>query len=236
MTDISAAVAAALGKIVDSGKIEAAIDNEIQKTIAEVIHNQLRPYSDFGKALEAKLKAALDIERLNTIGVGGYNAIVLELLQRKIGPMIHTLGATQIDETLTKLLAPAPAEKKLSELVEEFKENIREDYTLPKDRGSEITVEVEQLQYGRVVALDRRPSRSRHSCELCFHVRQDGHIHHLRYLPRAYDQSCHHVFIGEYYGFERTLFQLHACRTKLVMDVNAVDRSMSWGEECHCDD
>jgi hypothetical protein len=41
MTDLTAAVAAALGKIVDSGKIEAAIEKTLEQTLARVIDDQL---------------------------------------------------------------------------------------------------------------------------------------------------------------------------------------------------
>jgi hypothetical protein len=238
MTDITAAVATALGKIVDSGKIEAAIEKQIEGTIEELIHNQLRPYSDFGKQLEQQLKAALDI-KLDGLGVGGYNAIVLDIINRKLGPMIEQMGGKDIERQLSKLLAPAPAEKKLSELIEDFKEYLRTSalrHAEQQARADSIAVHIEKQGSYRpnwIVNLDAKPDQDNYRCEFCFQVSDDGEIYGLRFARR---DTREHIFVGGFYGFERTLFQLHVCKTKLVMDVDAVDRSMTWKEECHCDD
>jgi hypothetical protein len=237
MTDITAAVAAALGKIVDGGHIEAAIEKALQATITRAIEEQLGCYGEFGRALQEKVKAALAVD-LSDCGIGGYNAIVLDIIRRKLGPTLAELGAQRLEEDLGKLLSPAPAEKKLSELVEDFKEWLRGEYVPRKEQGNRIAVHVDRPsdhEWGHWrVCLDHRLDRPSYDCAFSFSVSvRDGRVYFMRYAPRL-GYSGPRVFIGGYYGFERTLFQLHACKTKLVMDPDAVDPSMTW-KECHCD-
>jgi hypothetical protein len=233
MTDIAAAVASALGKIIDSGKIEAAIDTTLEHTITHAINEELGHYSAFSKELREKVKAAVGI-KLGDLKIGEYNAVVIDIINRKLGPMIAEFGAKQIEADLAKLLAPAPAEKWLSALVEDFKADLTTYYAAREDRHETITVRTHldgTFVKHWTVDLDRKPNQQPYACEFRFMVNDRGEMFALRFGGRNTEKD---VFIGGYYGFERTLFQLHACKTKLIMDVDAVDRSITWGE-CTCD-
>lgn len=213
--DMAGAARAAMAKLVVSGKIEQMIEAQLTKTIADLIGEQMRSYSDFGKALAGHIKQAIAFDP-DRSSLTEYNATVAHIVNRKLSEQL-ALGAEHIGKVMDQILETPPAEIKLSQLVEDFKVWAVEDHRF--ERGQEhVTVKLEpKSQYGsRWLRMDPRATvRSEYDCMFTCLVTEAGTIGALRFEGRDPKKD---VFLGGYYGFERTLFQLHARASKLVID------------------
>jgi hypothetical protein len=232
MSDLAIIFSTAMGKLLDSGKIEQLIERQLEATLKSVIEDSLRSYSDFGKGLQEHFKSALTFDP-DRVKIPEYNAMVAHIVERKLAEFFHQEAAVKISAAMDEILKPAPAEMKFSELVETLKKDAVEDYRF-KRSNPYVTVHVEPVsEYGsRWVRLDREGGKDKYSCEFSFLASNYGGISALRFGGNDVNKS---VFVGGYYGFERSLFQLHAAKTKLIFDEFS-EEITDLPDECHCDD
>ncbi|MEK6319995.1 MAG: hypothetical protein V4807_36805, partial [Burkholderia gladioli] len=166
MKELEQAVAHAFSNIVSSGVIERAIEEKLATTITSIIDDSLRPYSAFGKQLGEQVKAALQVD-LTKLGLPGYNDFILKVVRAKVSALTENAIAQQVEAQLTTLLAPAPAEIRLSELVAQFIKGNDERYGCSCDAPDRITLHVEETQYGsRWVRLDKEEGKSAYECDV----------------------------------------------------------------------
>ena len=218
MTDISTAVETAMANLVGSGRIEKAIEETLARTISDCIDQHMRSYSEFGKAISEKVKAAIGAD-LGRISLPEYHAIVLELVSRKLHEFIKDQGTKQFEEMLGELLEPAPPEIKLSQIVTDFKDWVADRYDYEDRSDSEITVILEEPEYSfsttRWVYLDKDANKRKYDCEFAFLIAADGRVSAIRCKGKNAKED---LFLGGYYGFERTLFKLHVGATTVIVD------------------
>ena len=231
MTDLAVIFSTAIGKLLDSGKIEALIEKQIEATFKNVIEESLRSYGDFGKELQAHFNAALNFDP-DRVRIPEYNAMVAHIVERKLAEFFHQEGAAKISAAMDEILKPAPKEMKLSELVEELKKTAVEHHEFDSS-NPHVSVHIdEKSTYGsRWVRMDHRPDKGRYDCEFSFLASDYGGIHALRFAGQDPKKS---LFIGGYFGFERDLFRLHAGGTKLIFDEFDTEIH-DLPERCHCE-
>lgn len=220
MQDMTNAVAAAFQNIVASGAIEKAIEENIAKTVSSAIKQQLESYSDFGKKLSDHVKSALQVN-FDDLGLSGYNDLILKIVRAQVDAHVGNVLAKQVEEQMAKLLQPAPAEIKLSELIKDFIERNKPD-GCECGGSDQISLHIEESRYGsRWIGLDKEEGKSEYSCEIRFAVSEsDGKIFGLRLDGKEADKT---LFVGPIYGFERSLFQMYAAGTKVVVDGDSAD-------------
>ncbi|TWA71871.1 hypothetical protein FBZ84_101137 [Azospirillum baldaniorum] len=221
MQQFEDAVTAAVRSMSESGAIQKIIEAKVGETVERVIGDAVRPYSDFGKALEKAVEGALKIDA-SQLGLAGYNHAVLEIVRRKLESAVMTAGAKQIEADLDRLLSgPVPAEISLSKLVDDFKEWARDD-AHGDDYDSHVTVIVEPIKYSsRWIYFDKGAEKSWYDCAFSLLVREDGTLSSAR-IGRNKDVT-NTLFLGELAGFERTLFQMHTAKTRIVVDTEEPD-------------
>lgn len=217
MTDITRAVEYAIRKLVDSGSIEEVIEKKIAETVSRLIEEQLSSYSPFGKAVNEKIKEALSVD-YERVSIPAYNAMIADVVVRKVHEYVATTGVANIEETLGAILKPAPKQIKLSEIIEKFKEDVVERFDYDPEKHTKITVYFDDAREhwdSRWIYLDREADTKKYECEFSFLINCRGNIAFLRFKGRNTKED---VFIGGYYGFERVLFDLHAAQTKVEID------------------
>lgn len=217
MIDLSDAILEAANRLIASGKIEAAIEKHLEATIERLLEEHLRSYSDFGKMLSERIKTAIGVN-LEKVTIPEYNTIIADIVVRKIDAFMQKEGREALDTMLSEMLKAAPAEMKLSELVESFKQWVVNQYDYDPEEGGEITVIIDgraEKYSSRWVYLDRKANTEKYKCEFSFLVSLDETVSYIRARGHSTKED---VFIGGYYGFERDLFRLHAAKTKLIID------------------
>lgn len=225
MQELQNAVSNAFANIVASGAIEKAIEEKLTKTITSIVEEELRSYSDFGKALSHQVKTALQVDFSN-LGLPGYNDLILKVIRAQVAHQADTSIAMHVEKQLAELLAPAPTEIKLSELVEEFITFANDDLGCSCDKPDQITLIVEDgTDGGRYTSLrnfyhisfDKNPGKDKYECDFRIDV-NDGKVYNVTLNKRDPSKS---IFIGPIYGFARRVYQLYAAGTNLIIDGDA---------------
>lgn len=215
MKELESAIVAAFSKMAETGAIQTIIEKKIEKTVEEILSEALRSYSEFGKGLTGIIKASLNVD-LHQLGLVGYNDIILKIVRAKLDTSMEVFGKAQIEKDLEELLKSPPAVIKLSELVEQLKEKHCDgdfhECTCIVDWGNSDG-------WGRVY-LDKDADKRKNDCEHSLAFTKEGEIYSFSIDGRDPSKK---IFCGPFYGFERTLFQMYAAKTKLVIDKDEVD-------------
>lgn len=208
MQELKQAVSAAFDKIVASGVIEQAIEKKLTETITSAIDEQLRSYSDFGKSIKEQVSQALAID-LSQAGLPTYGHLVTEIVRRRVETSMTGEFAAQLEKDLAELLAPAPAEITLEQLVEQYIK-----YYEDGREGEPFTLLIENDGRGfQYVCLDKEARTSKYSCDYRIGV-HDGKVFSLHFGHQDVEKS---LFVGPIGGFERLLFQLFSAKSKLII-------------------
>lgn len=218
MQELQNAVTAAFANIVAAGTIEKAIEKKLTDTITSVIEEQLRSYSDFGKALGEHVKSALQVD-FDNLGLPGYNDFILKLVRAQVSQLAEDSIARQVEAQMKELLGPAPVEITLSALVEEFIKFADDDSRYSDRRPDQITLisrsnESCTSSVFHHIYLDPKPKQRDYDCAYEINV-HNGKVYSIR-LDKT--DPSKHILLGPLYGFRRRLFQLHAAGTMLIVD------------------
>jgi hypothetical protein len=217
MQELQQAVTNAFAAVVASGSIEAAIQKNLKETIDNSIREQLRSYSDFGKAIDEHVKAALRVD-FSQLGLPGYNDLILKIVRRQVEAQVNATLAAQIEPQLTELLRPAPIEITLRDFVAEFIKN-RADYNAGfRANPHEITLHVEGSDVTdgyHNIYMDEDPGCSKYSCRIQIATTKDHRVYSLKINEHDPKKA---LFVGPLFDFERRLFQMYASGTKLIVD------------------
>lgn len=215
MKELETAIVAAFTKMAETGAIEKIVAEKIAKTVDSILDDALRSYSDFGKQLKETINASLHVD-MKGLSLTGYNDIILKIIKAKLDNSIEIVGAARIEKELEELLAAPPAEIKLSELVEQLKNGrTGGDWyqcTCIVDWGSNDG-------WGRIY-LDEDGDKSKRDCDHELAFTKDGEIYSISIDGRDPSKK---LFIGPFYSFERSLFQMYVAKTKLIVDENEVE-------------
>jgi len=221
MKEMESAVVAAFTTMAESGALQKIIEEKVAKTVSDCVGNVLSSYSDFGKALSEHVKGALNVD-FKELGLVGYNEIVLKIIKTKLTDSINTVGKQRIEKELSELLVDPPAEIKLSALVDQFKERLdREDR-----RSSRITCIVDTSDLTGLcpgyahVFIDKKSGTSKYSCQIQIDVTPTGEVYGLKIGGQDIKNT---LFLGPHFGFERSLFQMYAAGTKIIVDDDEVN-------------
>jgi hypothetical protein len=216
MKDMEQAVATAFANVVASGAIEQAIEKQIGETINSAIKDHLRSYSDFGKAISEQVQQAIGV-RLERLDLPSYNDLILKIVRAQIEGAMHGETAKQIEANLAELLKQAPAEITIDQLIEQFIEAHKEDR-----EGQGFTLRIEREYGSTTIYLDKEERTPKYDCDFRISVDKEGEVYHLAFGRHDVDKK---LFVGRLYGFERTIFQLYAAKSKLVIpaDTDAHD-------------
>lgn len=225
MDDLKSAVSTAFSNVVASGAIEQAIEKQLASTISSLIQSEMREYSDFGKAIKERVQQAVCVN-LERMDLPSYNDLILQIIRRQVDGVMHSEAAKQIEANMAKLLERAPTSITLGKLVEDFIESHKEDRA-----GDSFTLIIERKYGTTYVCLDVQSGKSEYQCDFRLGVSSDGEVYHLAFGGKEVSKS---LFMGLFYGFERTLFQLYAAKTVLI--VGADDHAENYSTEFPYDD
>ncbi|HCX69031.1 MAG TPA: hypothetical protein DHK64_16295, partial [Rhodobiaceae bacterium] len=87
MNSLQEMINTSLVELFDSGKAKEIVDGYVEKMVKDVVSSATRPYSEFGKTLEAKLAEHLQVD-FGKLDFPAYNHLVTQVVQRSLR---HTL-------------------------------------------------------------------------------------------------------------------------------------------------
>ena len=241
--DIKTAVAAATDKLIASGAIEQEIEKALAKTVTQVINDQLTSYSTFGKELREHVEKALAVN-LDKLTLPSYGQSILALVNNLVRHKAEESIAVSVKKELETLLANPEREVKLSELLDRFKQQHKDDY----DRGERISVFIRRdddrsssIRFPMLYLSPKQAQSTRdvYSWPIRLHLYQTGNTAEIIGVQvDQRDASKDPMFALGCDRFGKSLYSMFASKTVLVMDVedDEIDLDLPEREdECHCD-
>jgi hypothetical protein len=128
-------------QMVESGKLREFVADAVAKTTKSIIETETREYSEFGKKIAEGVRNALALH--GNVDLPSYNQTIVNLVRLQVQSYAETSIQKQVAKALEELLVPAPAEIKLSVLVEQYRDYLRKQ--LPDEDYDEhrMTVHIE---------------------------------------------------------------------------------------------
>ena len=226
--DFRTAVIESLDKVIASGAIEAAIEKSIAKTVINIVESELLDYGDFGKQITASVKSSLKFD--DRMGLPGYNDLILKIIRKKVDAQIGSTIGKQIASQMTELLQTPPAEIKVSDLIELFREYAEGH----RGDGDRFTVGYERGTVPGYWSLwfDTGKNVKQYQSQFQISMTEEGEVYHFTIGGRKVEDM---LFVGRLYAFERSLFQIYAGGTTIVLDCEPGEIETYYSEkECHC--
>lgn len=220
--DLRDAMVAALDKLIASGAIEQALEERIAKTVKECVDNALGTYSDCGKQIKAAVERSMQLS--GDIDLPSYNDAILKIVRAQVEHRTNAVIEQQVADNMKDLLEPAPAEIKLSDLIAQYIEHVkdRNEFGVAYGEERQVRIEHENSSYGSGGTLKLWPTTSRGAFEtrsrpadIAIHFLRDGTIFSLNFREVDAEKQ---MFVGHLFGFERSLFRMKAAKSKLVLD------------------
>ena len=231
MQDITSAVAKGLGQLIDSGRIEKVISEQIEKTISDIIKEQMRAYSPFGEHVKAAVKAALTFDP-QAIALPSYNVMVCDLIRQHVENRMRGDAADHVKRLMDELLGTPPKQIKLSELVDQFKEHVKDHWRYDGEHA--VTCIVERTEYGSLwLNLGTKPDMDKYKCEFKMLISKPYKGEEPLTVATVWldhTEVKSGLFLADRTGFERFLFQLWTCKVPLVLDESFVNVDIEGAE------
>ncbi len=216
--DLAALVNVSLAKAISAGTLTNAIDAGVAKAIEKIADDVTGYNSPFRKQLSEAVQSVLGFAP-EALGLTGYNLAITQVIKAKLDAILDDQLSNKFTKDLEELLVPAPAEIKISKLVEDFKRwAIRERAT----DGDRCTVRIERGSYGNSIWVHLDPKRQTgiHGCRFVILTGNGEGIYSLTDNGQDMKKA---ILSKSLYGFPRDLFQLLAAGTKFVFDTWGVD-------------
>jgi hypothetical protein len=228
--DFRTLVIEAFDRVVAAGTVEKIIEEQLAKTIKEVVYQQLREYSDFGGQLKEAVAKSFGLN--GELDLPSYNDAILKIVRKQVTAYTNNVIQQQVASNLEKLLEPPPAEITVSALVKKYVEFVKD-----RRSGSCVCYGENQItliddshdSYFRYIHLDDEPNKKKYECDIQIGISR-GEVFSLRFKNQDVEKQ---LFAGPLHGFEEMLFQMKAAKTKVIFDVDLseVETAYSVGHE-----
>lgn len=196
-----------------SGAIEAAIAKSLDTLVKEVLKDALTGYkSAFRDQLTKAVNDSFQIgEALN---LPSYNDLILKIVRRQVQEAAESSVQRRVAEHLESLLIPAPESIALENLVEKYREYLRDQESgacVCFGDSKRILLEVDQDRDLFVyVKLSKAHDDRTPDFTLGLYKSQ---LFSLRFGRREIEKE---LFVGTLYGFERMLFQMMGMQSTIT--------------------
>jgi len=223
--DIEQVVQSKMAEIVSSGFMDKIIEDQLKKTIKDVVDDALRSYSDFGKSLKEALAKALEVD-FGHIDLPSYNQLVANWVKKIVNAAIITQGKAQIQENLKDFFKPLEKDTwRVTEIVEEFIKSIQEDDDRRERDGENITFIAEASGSFSHFYLDADGNKEKYRCKHRFGI-HDGKIFNVNI--DGVDAGT--ARFDRFYDFEGFLFKLYAAKATIIDDSGDVETYIGYDD------
>lgn len=220
-------VAAALEKALSAEVVRTKVEEALDKVVDSAIKDAFSPYGDFAKVVKQSI-AGLVPHSVDIEGAANFNHGIKQAITTRLKRVNDERISQAISPMLDELLEPMPAEITLSELIKQAMVHWSDDYhrhgaDRPYIHVEETTGIVAGYHH---IHLDPDGNKqheygfSRYNAAIQIDVNDNGEVYGLKVSG---DEAHKRIFAGPFFGFERMLFNLYTCKTRLVVD--AIDFS-----------
>lgn len=191
--------------MVDSGQIQKAVEDGVEKAILNAINKQFDSYGNITKQIEESLKGGLQVDT-SDLPFETYNEQMLVLIKSKLDNMFQDQAAEKFLAEMDKALKPAPKEMDIHEFVETITDTWRDHETWDRnDMDNFAYVEIESPKYpisGHSLKIWKQREDRFHEAMPDLHLYvNDGKIrinHTMLYNPTCFHE--HEAFVFKCYA------------------------------------
>lgn len=230
-----------LAERLQSGALERAIEEQVDKLITSVADDVFRNYGAVGKVLKEKLTASI-IPTLNSMGdLPVYHDFVMNRLKLAAQNFYDQRLADVVDAELKKVFTELPEQITLSWIVEQIVNDAIGD-----GDGSEITLIIDANGYSWtpygdcvLIYIDTNENVEKRNCKFFLHLsknKESGAYDLLGIKVNGYKPGDA-LSVGRIYNTEKILFNIYAMKGRIIIDegFDAENYDTSYERECSCD-
>lgn len=228
--DFKAMVVDSIERLAASGAIEKHIDEQVSKTVQDIVHSELKSYSDFGKVLGEAVKKALSVQTMH-MDLPEYNNLICKIVAKQVDMALGAVIEQQVSANLKKILNAPPAEITVQQLVDQLKEKVTESHGCHCD-PIYLAIQIEESEssdgYWRLYLHDEAKN-SLHKYSYRYQLAMDpqGCVYSLSVGGVKMEER---LFVGPHYGFDRLLFAIYVGKTKVLKPVSVDEIDTHVGE------
>ncbi|GIN39022.1 hypothetical protein [Heyndrickxia oleronia] len=221
-----------LAKMESEGKVQEIVEKHVESTVNDVVKDLFGSWSDFSKDLKKQAKEALQIN-FKDLNLPTYNHLILQAIKDKLDDEITTNGVNQIKQQIEGLLSDSKREYKLSELVNELREEIGDLDELGYEDYHEMTLHVDDSYGSYWIGLDSRNDVSEYDCKYRLLVNSEGEICSVKindkesYSRKNINEFDIKAVLKGLHGLEETLFKIYVSGAKLIVDEDKCELEIS---------
>lgn len=221
MTDLAQIIRDSVTTIVTEDRVKAEVEKRIEAMVADIIKDEMRSYSDTGRAITKAVQESLKVGNIN---LPSYGAVVTAMLRKQIEDTVAPIVAGKLAEDMAELLNLAPKTAKLSEIVKEMLESSSayED----GETGDLVTCIVRPTEYGSThIYLDEHQhydERNYHQCDISVFISKEGTILSASERDKEFAGKSKSKSFGRTYGLMQKLQAYYACGTVIEIDEDSV--------------
>lgn len=206
--NLSEIISAAVDGVIKTD-LQKVVEKEVKECLASVIDNVFGYHSAARKNLEEKFTTQIGI-CLENLKIENYNIMVLDAIQNTIsGELSNRIEDKLKSGILARLSILNKSNYKLSEIIEEFKEELLRDMDDNDEKEFTVIVENSSCNF-TYIYIDEEDNQDKYHCKyrICLY---DGKV-----------SNCSPVSPPEKkaYGFENFLFALYANNVNIEVDSN----------------
>ncbi len=203
-----------------SPKGQEFIAKTVETPCQDAIKDAMGKYSDFSKQVQKAVTQALKVDQ--ELDLPSYGEMIVEVVRRQAEGITQSQLAKQVQPQLAKLLTPAPERIKLTELVKEYVQMLREKNESGCVCYGDERIGIQIKEDGGFIYVDLKESISDKTWDVRIGLhrksrddRKLASMHHLRFDDVTVEQK---VFRDNFYSFERSLLQMKAAGTLVELD------------------
>lgn len=216
MIDLNKIVNDTLSNMESENFVENVVRKTLEKTITSVVEDVFRSYGDFGNKLKKHIEENLNIN-FESLGIEGYNGLVLAAVKEKLDKAITVKGIEKIKESIDNMLSDIKAEYTLTEIIEEVKGNsFKEEYEFDHDEKVKLLIEKSSDGYKRIY-LDEDDNDPSYKFEYsyCIVIDKSGKPYSIELKGKEISTK---TIMSGLYGLDELLFKIYASGAKIILD------------------
>lgn len=230
--DIKDLIKNSIGEMDLDSIIKKEIKETVESTIKSKVNEHFRSYSNFGKKLEEEMNVLFDFD-IKKLDLKSYNCLITETIKDSIQRTVKEKGVEDIKKKIENILSVETKEEyKLSEIIEELKKSIYNEFDWQEDYDSEISLIIGDTSYGsRWVYIGKKEELEKYECEYSFLLPEDGIISCLSFKELSKKQLEKGFFMNDLSRFEEFMFRLQTNKVKIINDENNCNLYLERDEE-----
>jgi hypothetical protein len=226
-------IAAEVARQSSEPAIRALVEQKIGQCIASAVDSSMRCFGHVGKQIEAAVAKALELSE--PLDVPAYGTMVMAVLRQQMDQILTPLVNERLAAEMAEILSTAPAEVKLSAIIEAMKADedmhdrfathatlvIEESDNVPGYKTVFLDPEEDQKAYSS------RAKRSKYDVALRFSVTSEGKIYSL-FVDQKDAKTT--IVMGRLPTYQRMVFAAYACGGKVIIDGDEGDFDTGYGD------